>query len=425
MYTLIDVFYRKSPHSADIVALNKDVSDFATQRLVDIFNNYAFVYMVLENSYHTTPDGDPIPMGVDLTAMRSTLASKTDTLAEWLNLLGNTALPKDDELRVLVRKEATYMDHSKLGYRLYRTYADAHPNSDYPLEDRRNLLITRDDHDYEWVMDNTLVTLNGILHRSRHTAHGVCVDKAVDTLEIGNVDTVGFINFEALGGVTQLVIPSDQLKQDGNDNPLHTRIAIDFDQPIEPGTWGVVFMGRLYTGDFVRFAHDKRLIFDTSQVDFANVYQYLREKIDLSMLELNDTRSGGDAAFLDDFKTDANIRAMWDAQQSFLVKIGNDHVTGLHKPVSVGKVAGRFFTEVEPKELLIDSRGYFRDYWVHHDWGTWVINATPTWDVPYLHDRTDRQQKVASVPQYEFIHPARPEVCGLFTYYRDDMETPQ
>lgn len=417
----------------DALVRPKHQGQYLKEPLLDVplfraFALYDHIYLYLTHPMMVDDDGELVTLGLDLTTLQNTLMADARTIGEWLAGLGNQSLPTDHPAKVLDRRFIRYTDARRAGCYLTRVYRNAHPDSEYPLDDRRNLLIQRpDDPDgYVSFYDNHLVTLNGFLHQTEHTAHGVLVPHAVETLEKSNVDTVGLISFEDIGGVVQHTIAPEDLKSDGNNNPLGRRFALDFVEDIGDKSMALVIMGRLITDPRVfRKFNRHRILVDVEQLDLETMYQYAHDKIDLSGLPIEPVRDQDDVVLIEQLRSDDCLRAIMSLPQSFVVFFNAQRVVETHNPVANTDVSGRVIAHQEPTEPLIGAYGYYVDYWTQHDWGEWVLNFPEQWVQRYFHDTIDRKDRIATTGHHGTVHPRRFPQFRLHRIETQHLITPE
>lgn len=379
--------------------------DVSGQALSSLFLEYDHLYLYLT---HSLVPGERF--GMDLTSLQTGLGASTDTVDQWLASLGNSALPTDSPPKELKVSAVTYKDAVRAGCNLQRVYRESHPDSDYPLDDRRNLLIQSPDATSGYVQfhRNHLITLGGYLHRSSHTAHGVLVPHAVETLEHSNVDTVGLVSFEDLGGVTQIHLEPEDLAADGNGNPLGKRFAIDFDNSIADRQVGVVILGRLILDPtLIRKFNTHRLLVDIEHLDLETLYQHALHTIPLGDLPVEAVRGEGDVVLIDKLRSDDTIRAIMALPQSFVVVFEAERLVEDFYPLANCSVSGRAIAHEEPTEPVIGAHGLYLDYWLQEDWDQWVLNFPPQWVRRYFHDTINSNDRQFTTGHHGTVIPRR------------------
>lgn len=397
-----------------------DVSDVPLSTLYTLYDH---IYLHLTHTVVVDTDNQPIPLGLDLIDLAPTLKSNTQTVGQWLGGLSNQSLPTDNPRKTLVSHTVTYYDARSQGCYLTRIYGDSHPESEYPLEDRRNLLIQKPDTDYVGFLAGRLVTLAGVLHYSKYTAHGVSVPEAVGTLDQSGVDTVGFLDFTALGGVSQHRLAPEAIRADGNGNPLGLRLKIDVPTEQIGKRFGLVFMGRLIVdGQILRPFNDETLLFDLEQIDLAGLYQTLVRWVDLSALGLEYVYGQTDTVLMEDLRSEAVIRAMFTLPQTFLVAFEADRLTESFTPLANCGVSGRILSDHYPDRPLMGVQGFYADYWPQNDWGKWVLNTHPQFDRRYLHDTISGEDRATTSGHHSALHPRHRPHYRLHTLQTHTLE---
>lgn len=377
--------------------------DLGNTPLSEIFRQYDHVYLYLT---HTHTPGQVL--GLDLHQMEAALAPVTATVINWLSILGTTSLPTELPAKQRHIKAVTYTDARKAGCYLQRVYQHSHPESEYPLDDKRNLLIQSPSADdgYVTFYNNHLVTLGGYIHRSEHTAHGMLVPHAIDTLETSGVDTVGLMSFAAMGGVQQVHLEESSIQPDGNGNPLGKRFAIDFPESIGDKSVGVVLLGRLILDtSIVRKFNDRRVLVDLERVDLESLYQHVRTDLRLDSLPLSPVRGQQDTVLISQLRSDDAIRAIMALSQSMVVVFDAPRLTEDFFPLANSDVSGRAFSDHKPTEPVIGACGLYVDYWTQVDWGRYVLNFPEQWVRRYFHDTYAGNDRTVTTGHHTTVQP--------------------
>lgn len=377
--------------------------DISSIPFTELFLTYDHIYLHLS---HTQLPGEVL--GFDLSQMQPSLSHRTDTLLTWLTGLGSSALPTEQPAKTVTTASVKYTDAVYAQCKLTRVHRHSHPESEYPLDDKRNLLIKTPNEEDGYVdfYENHLITLGGFIHRSEHTAHGVLVPHAVETLETSNIDTVGLISFKDLGGISQRHLKEEDLMPDGNGNPLGKRFAIDFDEPIGDRQVGIVLLGRLIVDPKILYKfNDHRLIVDMERVDLEGIYQHVLSSIPLDSLPIQPVRGNTDVVLIDQLRSDETIRKIMSLPQSFAVVFNAERLIEDFKPLANTDVSGRVISHEYPTEPVIGAHGYYVDYWTREDWGVWVLNFPEQWVKRYFHDTYDEGDRFITTGHHSTVIP--------------------
>lgn len=397
MYTLLSAWVQDKNASTYRQILDGSLS------LNHLFTDFDHVYLHLRHTH--LPDD---VLGLDLWALKPALSHSTQSVDDWLASLGNSSLPTEIPAKNPTVGYVRYKDARGAGCHLQRVYRHSHPESEYPLDDKRNLLIQSPDTEDNYVefFENHLVTLGGYIHQSEHTAHGVLVPHAVEMLDKSNLDTVGLIDFSQIGGVVQRPLTGEDIKQDGNGNPLGRRFAIDFEDSVVDKTVALVIMGRLILDpNLIHPFNDNRILVDVENLDLESLYQQVQEDIDLSSLPISPIRGQSDIVLIDELRSDETIRAIMSLPTSMALVLDTPKLTETFLPVANGDVAGRAFSDQPVTEPLIGSQGLYVDYWIQNDWGKYVLNFPEQWTRRYFHDTIDRDERIATTGHHATVHP--------------------
>lgn len=380
--------------------------DLSAMDVFQLWTDYSRIYLILTNPFIT---GE---VSLDLNEVRSriTLVRPGTTLTQWLAGLGNESLPTSTTIPKVNPKFVQYRDAVQAGYSMTPVHRTIAPGNDVLPSDAADLLLTKAELDYKEFYDNMLVDVNGLLHYSDYSSDGVHVYGAGDTGRISNDNHVGLLNFKALGGVKAIPVTESMITAGGTDPALYINAIISTTESFVGKTVMFSFMGFLLPMDraFKRIG-DSAFSFELRNQVVADWYFEARKLIDLSSLEQHLTYKNGNynQIGLDEFTSDAAIKAMLTLSQTFLIVINNEDVYVDREQLGVSLTPDRYFTRTRPIWPVIFGKGRIFDYWTITEDDTYVLAGADNNRPEYNYDTTDWGLQTSIDNTQDRHHPFR------------------
>ena len=188
MYTLIRAL--GMPRTAGATWEEVQIANVSTK---EILKQYHSVYAVLQNQFlegnHTLLLGK----------VQNVLGLFTGTFSEWLVSLGNRSLPTTPGVPVLKAVTVESRDAWDVGYLVqvgnHRYSIDAGLSEDQKVD----LILTREQTDYEYFQKRCLVAVNGMLHFVSASSEAAWVLGGAQCGSEHGQNDVNIISFEKLG----------------------------------------------------------------------------------------------------------------------------------------------------------------------------------------------------------------------------------
>lgn len=362
--------------------------DLSGMDVFKLWTDYSRIYLILTN---------PVVVGqvsLDLNEVRSriTLVKPGTTVAQWLAGLGNQSLPTSTKIPKIDPKFVQYRDAVQAGYTLTPVHRTIAPGNDALLSEMADLLLTKPGLAYKQFYDNCLVDVNGLLHYSDYDSNGIHVYNGGSTGRISNDNHVGVLNFKALGGVKAIPITEDMITAGGTDPGLYINAIISTTESFVGKTVMFSFMGYLLPMDRAfRRLGDSTFSLDLRNQVVADWYFEAKRLIDLSTVEAHLTYKNGsyDQIGLDEFTSDAVIKALLTLPQSFLIVINNTDVYVDREQLQVSLTPDRYFTCTKPVWPVIFGKGRIFDYWTVTEGDTYVLAGADNQRPEYNFETTD------------------------------------
>lgn len=362
--------------------------DLSAMDVFQLWTDYSRIYLILTNPFITGQ------VSLDLNEVRSqiTQVRPGTTLTQWLVGLGNTSLPTSPTIPKIDPKFVQYRDAVQAGYALAPVHRTIAVGNDVLPSDMDDLLLTKDGLDYKEFYENVLVDVNGLLHYSDYSPAGVHVYGGNSTKRISNDNHVGLINFKPLGGVRAIPIRADQITAGGIDPQLYINAIISMDESFVGKTVMLSFMGYLLPMDraFKRIG-DSSFSLDLRNQVVVDWFFEAKRLIDLTSIENHLTyKNGGyNQIGLDEFNSDAVVKAMLTLSQTFLIVINNGDVYVDREQLGVSLTPDRYFTRTKPVWPVIFGKGRIFDYWTITENDTYVLAGADNQRPEYNFETTD------------------------------------
>lgn len=168
--------------------------DISAKTIGEIFQDYKKGILILSNNFLVGT------LYLDIEDMKSLVFINTEiTLSNWFIEIGNTALPTTTVAPDFSSKIVKYGDAWKANYDFQEVSPTANPDSQLPLSSRPDLLLKREGTDYMAMGKQCLVSINGLLHLSGGSVHGLRVRDGGHSARIANKTQVGLLSFNQIG----------------------------------------------------------------------------------------------------------------------------------------------------------------------------------------------------------------------------------
>lgn len=367
--------------------------DLSEASVATLFDTYSEVYLILT---HPTLDHEVSLNLADVAAQVAGLL-ETVSVADWLESLGDRSLPTRDEIPTVTTRQVKYNDAFVAGYTLRLVDPNGSINNDLPVADRYNILLTRPDTNYELFYKNCLVTVNGMVHRTDYDASGVYVIEGGKSARIANENHVGLISFRDIGELDFISITEDMIYNPHPNGQLRHQAHIALPKDIGTKMIALVLGGYLHLLDSYFIPTGERSI----KIDMANlplIQRFYASKglIDLSpMTDLYEKDpTNPDHVALDDFFSDASIKAFLTLSQSFVVLIDTDNLYVEKHKLEYTGLPGRYYSHFRPDWPIRTELGRLPEYVAIPESDIWVIAVQDNFSTRYRFESTYWHQDV-------------------------------
>jgi hypothetical protein len=350
--------------------------DLTTATLFEIANSYSEVFMTLH---------DPIiaaDVVVDFTKTSQKYSAYVGTLASLLSIIPSTDITVIPALPNLAVKYVKYAEASQNGYVFDVTKIGYNLPSNYPVEFKTDLIMSRPNTPTLMSMIHThsLVTVNGYLHLTDTDNTNAYIYGGGKTMLKSKDNHVGILSFIDIGTVTKIPITTSNVSFD-TSNPSYTnRLLLTIPESIDNQTVMMSVGGYLVTVDPNIFfqLNANTFVFNIEALPLLARLVESNNDIDLSSLNLapgNLPAPGAISATV--ALSQASILAYMTLIQSFFILINNSKLVIEPYYVNASGAPGEFTSYVEPCYPLMVNYGKMAEYWVNNGAsGEWRLTVT-------------------------------------------------
>lgn len=309
----------------------------ATITLKQLLKDYDDVWIVLSNP-HLIEDEV-----FDLSSRRPEFDSSEQTVNQWLEDNGELTIETMGSVReVFNRKELQSIDAWMTGFNIEYSTAAMHPQSNFHENTAKDLRVWKEGVDPIMMYHNFLPTVNGFVHPTDASEHGLYILDGNVNGRITGDNQVGLLDFRGLGGFSYHPIDDSTIKSDPMV-PSNKRVVVNVDVDLTDKTVMLVLGGFLMPLDsVVKAAGEKRVALDFRNMDMDERFIDMRKSLDVSDL-------APPAYFEDGFNPAyLNSPEFYDKllrnKHSFLIAINCPKVYLEERPLAYSGFYGRYLT---------------------------------------------------------------------------------
>ena len=362
MYTLIRAL--GMPRTAGATWEEVQIANVSTK---EILKQYHSVYAVLQNQFlegnHTLLLGK----------VQNVLGLFTGTFNEWLISLGNRALPTTPGVPVLKAVTVESRDAWDAGYSVqvgnHRYSIDAGLSEDQKVD----LILTREQTDYEYFQKRCLVAVNGMIHFVSASSEAAWVlGGAQCGSKLGQND-VNIISFEKLGELKIFPMTLGMIRRPTPGLKCSETLYLELPESAEGYTPFVVTFGFLNGADgTVRKLGGKGIAVDLNRTPLIE-----RMFVAKDLLGLHDWFPDSDAHLREYLLSDEGLFRWLELTQSFVVLVPGSDLQIDTQFLESARVPGVYTSVVEPKGIFRTGVGQVEGFMVRQSYGDFRISTRP------------------------------------------------
>lgn len=274
------------------------------------------------------------------------------------------------------------------------TKMGSHPENKWTRKEKRDLLIKKDGVPNRYLFENTLISINGHLHRTSLSRHGVYVIDGAYGLHNANIADMSIISFKDVGGVSTVNVDSNMiLPVDGIEPYQNT--YLDVGVSLKDKTVGLSLAGRLYILDGICDVTDDNVVrikmeliphvqnyFESMEVIDHSNYPFTEYQYDPNRRKVSEIIQSNDW-----------IMHLLDQPTSFLVVINNPNIVRRDMRLESAKLASTYYAHQNPVGFILGMRNLAVNYVTYHEDGVWVIKCSDDRLPAYKFETIDWESK--------------------------------
>lgn len=380
---------------------NHRVSEAAvnTRLIRDLLSESSEIYLVLTH---------PAVVGEMLFSLHENIQlvysqSPDFTVDQWLESLGNLALPTTDTVPEVITALVKSRDVLLAAWDVSRVHPTSGEGTEYPDEELRNLKLTKENMDYQLAFEHALVTVNGYFHLTDYNENGLFIAEGGRTLHVSNRNNIGMLSFADIGKVSMVPITPEMILS-RNDQPLKEGFILNMTGYDIQNK--VVMMS---IGGYLHFdGHHYRVIGENSikvewwKIPFPQRYMQSKKVIDLSSVDAAMERNAnhGDALDLNEGTSDEAIVAYMTMSQSFVILVESDGLFFEREGLEMTGLPGRYVSYKEPEGPVQLDNGLFPEYTPIRETDAYIVAVDSNFVNRYANDTRPYDDD-------NYYHPAR------------------
>lgn len=287
-------------------------------------------------------------------------------LKDWLVLVGNRKIEfleaGEKEKKVVT---ATFAEAYTYGFKVLGYNRDFHEDRLLTEQQVIDLRLVKDDVDYQDIVDNCLISVNGIFYNAFAAKHGIIIPDAARSRALARDNRVGIVNFGKLGKLTRYPITESNIVKTFADVPLSDTTYLSIPNvDLTNKTLFLVIGGVLHTMDGWYTQVGTNLI----KLAFRNYpwvehYWDFKQRYQLPEFNIQRWENRVDKLKLDELFSNDTITKLLTCPQSFIVTIDNVGIQVLNEPVHQASLAGRLYSYgSKPNLPLFNDQGFIAEY---------------------------------------------------------------
>lgn len=359
-----------------------DDSVIANTDLRVLARTYQQIYFTITHPALPLGPGDvPGEAYLTLTDLMGVVGSYlgTMTLIQYLGFNLNQTLPTVSTAPDFDEYKARFADAWLAGYTIEPTDHTRSPDAEIPRSEKVDLLLTHSKFSTQANLNKFLVTVNGLLHRTGGSVHGVYIHKGGETGLIANDNRVGIYSFANVANLT--TYPINSLMVHKADNTVGYQYHAYIESPVSLEGKSVM----LSIGGFLHVPDDSFTVIgdNTIAVHFTNYpiverLFLLQKRINIESLGLEATLANPSQFALSDLEGDEVFLGLLTLPQSFIIVVDTPELYVRKHQVEHTELPGRFAVTYPTKRLpLIGPYGHFNEYIVQYDDFEHVLTTAP------------------------------------------------
>lgn len=368
-----------------------DSAYFLSRTLLALFTDYVDGYITFTNAALGAGN-----YYVDFNSIRrmNTRLYNHD-FSTWLGIFSAdgkvfTHLPQEP---VFTTNSCLYADAWRARYHIQRAFpGDPLDIVGKPREALSDLLLTKENIDYDELYDYALTSVNGFFHPNVSRDEGLVVRGGAISADKAQSNHVGLVGFVGVGKTTEYPITLDMIQRISSHIPYSETCYINLGVDLTNKSLIMVFGGYLHLNDetFDIINYDLGIVkVNVRKLDLVKRVLEMRRYLDISHLQLTQTPSKAGAILVDEVQSEEFALRFLTLLQSYAVVVDTPHlVTSSQVLGKVPKIPGRYSSPTEPAYPVKSQTGRFVEYWARQEYDDWTLMVGEQYLRNYLFETT-------------------------------------
>lgn len=369
----------------------------------EIFETYRQAKIMIDHTSYETP------RHLDLEDLRKIITDPTQSFIFWLSRLDNQSIPTVEGHPTITTHTVDHRDVWMADFDVEATRMGTHPDIDWPNDSRPDLLLSKEGVDYGDMYRNTLVSVNGLIHRTSYSPEGLYVlDGNYGALN-GNQTQMSLTDFSNVGEITFVNLNPSMLYRPKDNSKAYNYAHLNLGIDTEDKVIMLVLGGYPHLLDNMYKVIGNGLV----QIDFNNypiLQRFYESKglIDQSAITYKGSSNNPSQVRVSDFlASEQTIEQLLTLSQSFVVVIDAKDLYVEKRQIEKSDLPGLFLSRERPLFPLVTQRGKWVPYWARQEEDVWVVKCESNLIPNYMFEHTGYRelyavtdQKVSTKPYY-------------------------
>lgn len=257
----------------------------------------------------------------------SEISNFNGTFNQWLASLGNRALTTTTKLPNMKEHSAKFVNLNQYWFKQTPTNINYSAKKQFSYEDATDLLITKDNTDYQYLFDRSLYTVNGYIHRSSLSVDGIYLLDAIKSAKVPNDTHTGVLTFNNVTTLSCHQITPDQLRSATPGSSYNEQIIMQLPFDATGKQVAIVIGGILYWQDnALNVIGPKLASINTMHINWVDRYFYDRDWINLTSIPTGIDPEEPNVIYNSVVRSEEFYKAWLSLTQSFWVVFDNPNV---------------------------------------------------------------------------------------------------
>lgn len=310
------------------------------------------------------------------------LKNSSETIDQFLIRIGSTSLPIELTFPSLDVQFAHFKDAVQSGFKIDAVHRQFDISVQVDKEDKTDLRLTKEGLDPFRLFRTTLVTVNGLLHRTNYVGNAIhVIDGALNGFH-ANKTCVGLYYLGQLGDIR--IIPIKESHITGyKEQPLHERAFVTIDDSYKESLTNKSIL--LSIGGYLHYPEDTTFLRyndRTFTIDFIR-YPLIQRFYEMRQLLKMETfnrqffkkRSNVDQIDIDVLYSNETIVHLLTLSQSFFIIVDTPQLFLEKEFVEFNHLPNSYISYDKPLYPLQSGLGRFYEYWTRREYDRYILNV--------------------------------------------------